>query len=52
MIRSAADAAKAGHVYFRKTMHLAEVPAEATAVVTCDNSFTLLPQRPEGRLGQ
>jgi hypothetical protein len=37
----AAEKAKAGHVYFRKTMHLTEIPADATAAVTCDNSFTL-----------
>ena len=37
----AADKARAGHVYFRKTIHLAEVPADATAAVICDNSFTL-----------
>jgi len=37
----AADKAKAGHVYFRKTIHLAGVPADAAAVVLCDNSFTL-----------
>lgn len=35
----AADKAKAGHVYFRKTIRLAEVPADATAAVICDNSF-------------
>ena len=37
----AADKAKAGHVYFRKTVRLAKVPADATAAVLCDNSFTL-----------
>jgi len=38
---NAADKAKAGHVYFRKTIHLAEMPSDATAAVICDNSFTL-----------
>ena len=37
----AADKAKPGHVYFRKTILLTEVPADATAAVICDNSFTL-----------
>jgi mono/diheme cytochrome c family protein len=37
----AAEKAKAGHVYFRKTVQLAALPADATAFVTCDNSFTL-----------
>ena len=37
----AAERAKAGHVYFRKTILLTEVPADATATVICDNSFTL-----------
>ena len=37
----AAEKARAGHVYFRKTIHLAKVPADATALVMCDNSFTL-----------
>jgi mono/diheme cytochrome c family protein len=37
----AADKAKAGHVYFRKTVRLAQVPADAMAAVFCDNSFTL-----------
>ena len=37
----AATKAKAGHVYFRKLVRLSEVPADATAVVFCDNSFTL-----------
>ena len=37
----AAEKAKAGHVYFRKTVRLAEVPTDATAAVFCDNSFTL-----------
>jgi mono/diheme cytochrome c family protein len=38
---NAADKAKAGHVYFRKTVQFASVPEDATAVVVCDNSFTL-----------
>src|SRR5205814_5564342 len=38
---NAAEKAKAGHVYFRKTIQLATVPEDATAVVVCDNSFTL-----------
>ncbi len=38
---NAADKAKAGHVYFRKTVKLTAVPEDATAVVTCDNSFVL-----------
>jgi hypothetical protein len=37
----AADKAKAGHVYFRKTVQLAAVPTDAMAFVSCDNSFTL-----------
>ena len=37
----AADKAKAGHVYFRKTIRLERVPNDAMAFVTCDNSFTL-----------
>ena len=37
----AADKARAGHVYFRKTIHLPKVPEDATAAVICDNSFTL-----------
>jgi hypothetical protein len=37
----AADKAKAGHVYFRKKVCLPEVPADATAIVLCDNSFIL-----------
>ena len=37
----AADKAMAGHVYFRKTIRLPNVPADATAAVICDNSFTL-----------
>jgi hypothetical protein len=36
----AADKARPGHVYFRKTFQLAGVPPDATAVVACDNSFT------------
>jgi len=36
----AAEKAKAGHVYFRKTIRLAQVPADATAAILCDNSFT------------
>jgi len=38
---NAAEKAKAGHVYFRKTFELAAVPEEAAALVVCDNSFTL-----------
>jgi mono/diheme cytochrome c family protein len=37
----AAEKAKAGHVYFRKTIRLTDKPTDATAVVICDNSFTL-----------
>jgi hypothetical protein len=37
----AADKARPGHVYFRKTFQLAAVPPDATAVVAADNSFTL-----------
>jgi len=37
----AAEKAPPGHVYFRKTLHLATVPSDATAVIICDNSFTL-----------
>jgi len=38
---NAADKTRAGHVYFRKTINLGAVPGDATAVVICDNSFTL-----------
>jgi len=37
----AADKAKPGHVYFRKSVSLTTVPADATAAIICDNSFTL-----------
>jgi mono/diheme cytochrome c family protein len=37
---NAAEKAKAGHVYFRKTVKLAAVPEQATAVMTADNTFT------------
>jgi hypothetical protein len=37
----AAEKAPPGHVYFRKIVHLGSVPSDATAVVVCDNSFTL-----------
>jgi len=37
----AAEKAKPGHLYFRKTIQLAARPEDATAVVVCDNSFTL-----------
>jgi len=37
----AAEQALAGHVYFRKAIRLANVPADARAAVICDNSFTL-----------
>jgi hypothetical protein len=37
----AAEKTKAGHVYFRKEVNLNGVPSDATAVVICDNSFTL-----------
>ena len=37
----AAEKAKAGHIYFRKTIQLSDLPADAKAVVICDNSFTL-----------
>ena len=37
----AAEKTKAGHVYFRKAINLASVPSDATAIVLCDNSFTL-----------
>src|SRR4029078_6317397 len=39
--KDAADKAKPGHVYFRKKITLASVPAEATAVVICDNTCKL-----------
>jgi len=35
----AANKAKPGAIYLRKDFHLAEIPTEAVAVVTCDNSF-------------
>jgi mono/diheme cytochrome c family protein len=37
---NAAEKAKGGHVYFRKTVNLSAVPEEATAVMTADNTFT------------
>lgn len=37
----AADKAKAGHAYFRKTILITNTVTDATAVVLCDNSFTL-----------
>jgi len=37
----AADKAKAGHVFFRKSIQLASVPEDALGMVVCDNSFTL-----------
>jgi hypothetical protein len=37
----AADKAKPGHVYFRKTFQLPSIPPDGTAVIICDNSFTL-----------
>jgi mono/diheme cytochrome c family protein len=39
--KHAAEAARPGHVYFRKIVHLDKTPADATALVLCDNSFTL-----------
>ena len=39
--KRAAEAARPGHVYFRKTIHLDKTPEDATALVLCDNSFTL-----------
>jgi mono/diheme cytochrome c family protein len=38
---NAAERAAAGHLYFRKTFHLDDVPEDATAAALCDNSFTL-----------
>ncbi len=37
----AAEKAKAGHVYFRKTIELTNTINDATAAVLCDNRFTL-----------
>ncbi|HEX4121507.1 MAG TPA: DUF1549 domain-containing protein [Verrucomicrobiae bacterium] len=37
----AAEAAKVGDIYARKTIHLAKAPEEATALVVCDNSFEM-----------
>ncbi|MCX6922226.1 MAG: DUF1553 domain-containing protein, partial [Verrucomicrobia bacterium] len=37
----AAEKARPGHVYFRKTIQLSHLPADAKAVVICDNSFSL-----------
>jgi hypothetical protein len=39
--KDAAAKAKAGHVYFRKTVQLPAVPDDALALIVCDNSFTL-----------
>jgi len=36
---NAANKAKAESIYLRKTVRLPAVPAEATALVVCDNSF-------------
>ncbi|MDB6026225.1 MAG: hypothetical protein JWM68_2448 [Verrucomicrobiales bacterium] len=38
---NAATQAKAGRVYFRKTIQVTEAPTEARALVSADNSFTL-----------
>jgi hypothetical protein len=37
----AAETAKAGDIYARKTVHLSAMPEEAMALVVCDNSFEL-----------
>lgn len=37
---TAADKAKAGHLYFRRIVHFDAVPEDATAVMTADNTFT------------
>ncbi len=37
----AAQTAKAGDIYLRKTVHLSATPEEAVALVVCDNSFEL-----------
>lgn len=37
----AAEKALAGHIYARKTVRLSAAPAEASALVLCDNSFEL-----------
>ncbi|HUD46331.1 MAG TPA: DUF1549 domain-containing protein [Candidatus Baltobacteraceae bacterium] len=37
----AAETAKAGDIYARKTVHLSAAPEEAVALVVCDNSFEL-----------
>jgi len=37
----AAEDAKVGAIYLRKTVHLAAVPEEANALVYCDNSFEM-----------
>jgi hypothetical protein len=39
--KNAATKGKASHVYFRKTITLAEIPSDAIALVTADNAFTL-----------
>ncbi|HEY3914945.1 MAG TPA: DUF1549 domain-containing protein [Verrucomicrobiae bacterium] len=38
---NAAETAKAGAIYVRKTVHLSTTPNEATALVVCDNSFEM-----------
>jgi mono/diheme cytochrome c family protein len=38
---SAAEDAKVGGIYLRKTVHLAAAPDEAVAMVQCDNSFEM-----------
>jgi mono/diheme cytochrome c family protein len=38
---TAADRAKAGHIYLRKAVHLDAALTEATALVVCDNGFEL-----------
>ena len=39
--KAAASKAKCEHVYFRKTISLAEIPTDAKALVLADNVFTL-----------
>jgi mono/diheme cytochrome c family protein len=39
--KQAAERAKPGHVYFRKTVQLSVAPHDALAMIVCDNSFTL-----------
>ncbi len=48
----AASAAPPGRVYFRKTIVLKNTPARASAIIACDNSFTLFVNGSEAASGK